>query len=108
MPTVLQLVGCERPFIGYGTSLFDTNSRHFAVNYISGIYQLIEGDYDLQFNGEKPIALYNYRKDSLLKKNLLDALPDTASLLANRLKAIIQGYEQNLDQNTLYVKHRVK
>jgi len=108
MPSVLQLVGCKRPFVGYGTSLFDSTAQHFAVNYISGIYQLIDGNFDLQFNGEKALALYNYRKDSLLKNNLLKALPDTANLMENRLKAIIQGYEQNLDKNTLYVKDTLK
>lgn len=106
MPTVLNLVGYAKPFVSYGTSLFDTKHPHFAVNYMSGVYQLIQGDFCLQFNGDKPISLFNYKKDSLLKTNLLLPMQDTVSKMELKLKAIIQGYEEALEGNSLYIEGR--
>ena len=103
MPTVLHLVGYNKPFVSYGNSVFDANHTHFAVNYMSGIYQLIQGDFCMQFNGDKAISLFNYKKDSLLKQNLLLPMRDTVKGLELKLKAIIQGYEEALEGNSLYV-----
>jgi arylsulfatase A-like enzyme len=104
MPTVLDLVGYKEPYIAYGNSVFRPKAAHFAVNYMSGIYQLIKGDYCLQFNGDKAIALFNYKKDSLLTKNILLTEVDSAAVMEQKLKAIIQGYEEALESNTLYIK----
>lgn len=108
MPSVLQLVGYNKPFISYGNSLFNSTSTHFAVNYMSGIYQLIQGNYCLQFNGEKAIALFNYTEDSLLKRNLLLVKKDSAAAMEVKLKAIIQGYEEALESNALYIRPKLK
>ena len=104
MPTVLDLVGYKEPYIAYGNSVFHPKSTRFAVNYMSGIYQLIQGDFCLQFNGDKAIALFNYKKDSLLIKNILLTEVDSAAVMERKLKAIIQGYEEALESNTLYIK----
>ena len=71
---------------------------------MSGVYQLIQGDYCVQFDGEKAIALFNYRQDSLLTQNRLLIDIDTAKAMEQKLKAIIQGYEEALENNSLYIK----
>ena len=65
--------------------------KNWSINYNNGIYQFYEGDYIIQFDGEKPIALYNYKTDSLLKDNLLGKV-DMQDKMLNRCKAIIQDY----------------
>lgn len=104
MPSVLDLVGYKQPYVAYGNSVFNAKLPHFAVNYMSGVYQLIQGDYCVQFDGEKAIALFNYRQDSLLTQNRLLIDIDTAKAMEQKLKAIIQGYEEALENNSLYIK----
>ena len=66
MPTVLGILGYDRPYVGFGQDALHTPaSEKFAVNYIhaSGIYQFLKGDYLIQFDGEKVIHAYRFRTE---------------------------------------------
>ncbi len=69
---------------------------------MNGIYQLIEKDYMLQFNGSKTVAFYNLKKDRLLTHNIMESTDDYISF-ENKLKAIIQSYQERLNKNKLTV-----
>ena len=102
-PTIIDYVGCNDPFISFGTSLLNDTTTHFAINYISGIYQIIENNFILQFDGSKSIGFYNYKTDSLLKQNLLTN-SNNYLFYENKLKAIIQSYYQRLNQNNMVLQ----
>lgn len=108
MPTVLNYMGYDEPYIAFGCDLLNTpEDQTYAVNYFNGNYQFFKGEYMLQFDGKKSIAFYNYIKDRLLKNNLLNTLP-VQNDMESELKSIIQQYMERMNQNRLvYSDERV-
>ncbi len=106
MPTVLNYLGYDEPYIAFGNDLLNTSSEDsFAVNYFNGIYQFFKKDYLLQFDGEKSVALYRFKSDIMLADNLLDSVDDaTLTPLVNQLKSIIQQYMERMVENQLIIK----
>ncbi len=102
-PTIIDYVGYNEPIVCYGNSLLNDTSEHFTVNYINGIYQIVQDDYLMQFNGNQTISFYDIKTDSLLQNNLIN---DSANFLEieNKLKAIIQSYQERLIHNKLITK----
>lgn len=105
MPTVLGILGYDRPYIGFGQDILHTPKEDkFAVNYISGsgIYQLVKGDYLIQFDGEKVIHAYRFRTDVLMKDDVKDSMPqEVRKEMETQLKSIIQQYMQRMNNNEL-------
>jgi len=103
LPTVMDYLGYNEIFIAFGNSLLNDSTDHFAVNYINGIYQFINDDYVVQFDGSKTIAAYNFKTDSLLQNNIVDQKSEyqSSELL---LKAILQSYQERLVENKLSTK----
>lgn len=96
MPTALGYVGYDKPYMAYGRDLLHTpDSTGYAVNYNNQTYQYFKGNYMLQFDGTKSIALYNFTADKLQKENLLGKVPEQTCMEAE-LKAIIQQYIQRM------------
>lgn len=102
LPTILDYLGYDSPYICFGNNLLDsTNSCHFAINYTDEVYQIISGDYSLLFDGSSAIALYNIKDDLLMKTNLLEKQNAVKSKLLNMIKAIIQNYNHRMIRNKL-------
>ncbi|WP_304300789.1 LTA synthase family protein [Phocaeicola plebeius] len=105
MPTVLGILGYDRPYVGFGQDALHTPaSEKFAVNYIhaSGIYQFLKGDYLIQFDGEKVIHAYRFRTDVLMKDDVKDSMPqEVRKEMETQLKSIIQQYMQRMNNNEL-------
>lgn len=107
MPTVLNYLGYDQPYISFGCDLLNTPEEDtFAVNY-NGLYQYYKGKYMLQFDGKKSVALYDYVSDVMLKNNLLGTLP-VQEKMENELKSIIQQYMERMNGNRLiYSREKV-
>lgn len=101
MPTLLAMLGVEDEFIAFGNNMFDADDPHFAYNFYNGAHQLIEGDWMLQFMNEQTIALYNIADDRLMKNNLIDKHPQVQKAMEQRIKALIQQYNNRLIDNEL-------
>lgn len=97
MPTVLNLVGYDRPYVAFGKDLLTTpDSATWAVNYTNGIYQYVKGDLVLQMTeGGQVAGLYDYKRDWFMKNNLKDSRPEQQDM-ERQLKAIIQSYMQRM------------
>ena len=104
MPSVLDYLHYTKPYLAFGSSIFDTLTPDFAVNYFNETYQLVRGDYALRFDGEKATALFNQKADSLLKDNLMNKLPAKTKHLETFLKAFIQQYNSRMIGNDLIIK----
>lgn len=102
MPTLLNYVGCKRPYVAWGIDLLNTRDEDtWAVNHTSGgVYQYIKGDYLLQFDGQKVTSVYNIKKDWLLTTPVSLPANETADM-ERQLKAIIQTYMQRMVNNKL-------
>lgn len=104
MPTLAAITKTEIPFVAFGNNLFDTNSTSFAVNYLSGIYQMIHNDTLLLFSNQKTIEMYDLVRDPEQKNNLLDAHEGAAENQEKFFKALLQQYNNRLIDNALIVK----
>lgn len=103
MPTVLGYLGYDRPYVTFGCDLIHTPAdQTFAVNYQNGVYQYLKGDYMIQFDGQKTVAVYAFKTDSLLRHNLLSELPAHVWVeLELELKSMIQQYMDRMNSDRL-------
>ena len=104
MPSVLGYLHYDKPFVGFGRNVFDSNAAGFAFNYRDEVYNFYEGDYLLLFDGKKSIGLYNFRQDKMLVTDLRNQLPEVVSRLEPRVKAIIQQYNNRMVEDRLTVE----
>jgi len=109
VPTILDLLHYNRPFMAFGKSIFDTLSPGIAINHIGDLYQAIDSSYLFGYNEktERPAYLYQFTKDTALQNDLLQhgELPDLHSKqLQDHLKAVIQFFNYSMMHNKLYVK----
>ena len=103
LPTVLGMLGYQKPYFGFGIDLLNTPSEDtWAVNYLSGIYQYVRNGYVLQFDGRKTKGIYSL-SDSLMQQNLIHqpSVVSHQSQMERELKAIIQQYMERMTQNRL-------
>jgi len=98
--TVLSLVDYEDSIYSFGQSVF-SEEPGFAVQYVNGIYQLIEGDYILLFQNDIVIGLYNYIQDIDMENNLINDEKNRLEYMQRKLKAIIQQYNNTLNRNSM-------
>jgi phosphoglycerol transferase MdoB-like AlkP superfamily enzyme len=103
VPSVLSFLNFDESLFSFGNNLFNIDEKHFAVNYLNGIYQIISGDFVLEFNGSQSITLYNFVDDKLLKQNLLAKNPAKAAEMETLLKAYLQQFNNRMIENRLTV-----
>lgn len=108
MPTLLNHVGYNKPYLAFGIDLFSTpESETWAVNYINGIYQYVKYGHILQFDGSKSIALYSI-DDHLMSKNVIKENADLAAKMETEVKAVIQSYMDRMISDQLTVTSGAK
>ena len=101
MPTLLHLLGYSKHYLAFGDDLLSVSpEQSWAFSYNAGIYQLLQGDLMLQFDGDKTTAVYRFKTDKLLRENLVGRLPEQQPM-EQRLKAIIQQYMSRMNENRL-------
>lgn len=99
MPTILGLLGYDRPYVAFGNDLTDTPDENtFSVGSNNGIFQLFKDGYLLQFDGEKPVALYSYDTDIMLQDNLIGKVDRQDDLLL--LKSFVQQYMERMNDQS--------
>ncbi|MBR5728413.1 MAG: LTA synthase family protein [Muribaculaceae bacterium] len=105
LPTVLSLLGYPHPYVAFGKDVLNTPAEQtWAVNYLNGVYQLVQGGYVLQFDGTHATGLYAL-DDRLMQHNLVGTLPAQQQSMERLLKAIIQQYMQRMTQDQLTIKN---
>lgn len=103
MPTVLSRLHYDKPYVAFGRDILDRKTRPVAFNFLDDTYQSFRGSYLLQFDGEKSVGLYDFRKDRLLTRNLLGQLPDTVRDMEVGLKAFVQQYKNRMVDDNLTI-----
>lgn len=101
MPTILGYLNYNKPYVSFGIDLLHTPADEtFAVSYFNGIYQILMGEYFVQFDGENIKSVYSIH-DKLLTNNLLGTAD--VSHIVNYLKAIIQQYMMRMNSDRLKI-----
>lgn len=96
--TIFSATGMKDSAISYGNNLLDDSSvkkDQFVFNRInSSLYQVIDPSYILGYNSttEKPVYLYQYKRDGGLKDNLVEdeKYYQKKHELSDKIKAFIQ------------------
>ncbi|MBO9592077.1 MAG: sulfatase-like hydrolase/transferase [Niabella sp.] len=100
MPTVLGYLHYNKPYLAFGENVLQRKGPGFAYQY-SGGHRWIEGNQLLFFDGKKATGLYDFKKDRLMKTDLLNDSVKQAAAMEQRVKAFIQQYNNRLIRNQL-------
>lgn len=98
-PSIVDFLDFDTDVLSYGSSVFSKHDERFSISYLNNIYQLVQGDYCLQYDGNEVIAFYNWKADPDLQKNLIASAD--FKLFEQKIKAIIQQYNNRLIENKL-------
>lgn len=95
-PTLLDMMGYDKPFRSWGRSLISKdNVSPFVMRYSSDNYQMMSGNYICTFDGERAVGFYN-KEDKELKINLIGQRNSEMNVLEMRCKAFLQDYMQRI------------
>lgn len=101
MPTLLDLLGLSCPVVAFGQNMLDAEADHWAVSTLDGAYQLVRGDYLLQFDGERVLALYDYRQDPALARDIRAERPEVLCEMLPLMQAYLQQFSQRMRHDQL-------
>lgn len=101
LPSILDATGFEGTVNCFGRSLFKNDRQAYAAQYLNGQYQLIQGSRLLFFNGQETKGLYNWKTDTLFRKDLSTLEPLVADPLRLHLQALVQRYGEAVQRNQL-------
>ncbi len=92
-PTILDMIGYNKPFRSWGRSLVDKKKRTqpFVVNSMGNIHHYMKGNYTCVFDGKEVIGFYDI-KDKALEHNLIKNRNAEMDELAIESKAFYQDY----------------
>lgn len=107
LPSILYLMNYPSSFYSMGSNLFSENSEGYSVNFIGNTYQYVDSSYCYQFNGERGIGFYNWKKDSLLNHNLItDSRNSKIPHCDSMLKMFIQFFDESMIRNSMYIENK--
>ena len=102
LPSLVDYLQLNTNLISYGKSY--KSKQDFVVNYLDNIYNLEMGDFYLAFDGTKSLGLYNWKKDPLLKDNLIKKETETKEKMERFIKAYIQSFNHRVSKNQLTIQ----
>ncbi len=100
LPTIMDYLDYDEPYGAFGRSMFDDSEKQYAYMFSDGLYQILDGQHLLIFDGDKTIARYDYKKDPRLKQKLKPS--KIFSVLEKKIKAVIQQHDNRMIENRLY------
>ncbi|HNT19750.1 MAG TPA: sulfatase-like hydrolase/transferase [Saprospiraceae bacterium] len=104
MPSVLDYLHFDQPFVAFGNSIFDDEAEPFALHYNNEQYQVIDSDHRLSlFDGNKITGVYDIRDSWSLGGNKVLLPAESESELLRFHQAVIQQYNQRILHNKLTV-----
>ncbi len=106
LPSVMHLLHYPDAYFSFGNNLFDPTTEKYAVNYLEGVYQYIGYEYAYQFNGQRDLGFYNWKKDPFFRHNLLQTHADAIEkeVCELKLKECIQLFNHVLIADEMTVR----
>lgn len=104
MPTVLGLLGYNKPYFAFGHDFFNEKQRPaVATNCVNDIYQCITDSITICFDGEKSVYAY-WATDTLQKHNILNLNDPYQRQTETYLKAFLQSYTSHVNHRSYIVR----
>ena len=95
MPTLLSLLGNDKPYFAFGRDLFqEPQQQPFAAMYDNNAFQVVMDDYLVRFDEKQIIGVYAL-DDTFHENNLVGEVD--LSDVEMRLKALIQSYYSRVE-----------
>ncbi len=95
-PTILDMIGYQKPFRSWGRSLVgDTKTKPFVVRFSANLYQFMSGNYICTFDGKKAVGFFD-KNDKALTQNLIGKRNAEMNEIELRCKAFIQDYMERV------------
>lgn len=105
LPSILHLLNYPKPYFSFGESLFNNTTQKNSISYSGNIYQYISSTFCYMFNGDAPVAFYNWQTDSLLSNNLYNSKMNMDMLQCDSLlKKKIQFFNQSMINNKMNIE----
>ena len=108
MPTVLSYLHYDRPYLAFGKDMLSPSSEEsYALHWVSSSngYEFVKGNYAIEFDGRDVTAVYQYRTDSLLTRNIMKTMSqDTLRQMTRQMQSIIQQYMQRMTNDKLIIE----
>lgn len=102
MPSILDYLHFDQPFIAFGNSIFDASAKPFALNYLNELYQIIDGNNHLiLFDGKTIQGIFDVSKTWTLGDNTAIRDPEVINRSLILPQAVIQQYNQRILNNQL-------
>lgn len=107
-PSILSLLHYSKPYFSFGKNIFESDSTF--VNYVfndrNGLSMYYLDDLMIEYNNDKLVGIYEFRKDFSLKHNLIDKRDSYPQVPAmeRQMQAILQQYVTRMKANRLTAK----
>lgn len=106
-PTLLSLVGYEKPYIALGTSMFDDARPHYALTYSNGQYYVAGTEYMVAYDTpDTPAAVYDVSELPAPETRLVDYDTTKVDEMTRWIKAFFQDYTSRMIDNRMSVESR--
>jgi phosphoglycerol transferase MdoB-like AlkP superfamily enzyme len=99
-PSIVDLVGYEKPINSWGRSLFSNSGKPFSIHFSGTVYHFITEKYILVFDGDSVIGIYD-KEDQWLTNNLKENYNINFSNEEKYLKAFMQDYMNRIIEKKL-------
>ena len=99
-PSIVDLVGYEKPINSWGRSLFSNSGKPFSIHFSGTVYHFITEKYILVFDGDSVIGIYD-KEDQWLSNNLKENSNINFSKEEKFLKAFMQDYMNRIIEKKL-------
>ena len=99
-PSVIDLVGYDKPINSWGRSLFSNSGKPFSIHFSGTVYHFITDKYILVFDGDSVIGVYD-KEDQWLSNNLKENSNINFSNEEKYLKAFMQDYMNRIIEKKL-------
>lgn len=105
LPTILDYLNYDKPYYSLGKSML-TENKQPTIFYVSPYYCAVQDSLLYIINDFKITEKYNFKKDSLQKKNL--PITNKDSEIINFSKAYIQNYTNDVIENKMTYNLKTK
>ena len=104
-PTLLDMIGYQKPFRSWGRSLIsEKRVPPFVIKHSAKVYQYMCGNYICTFDGKKAIGFYD-KEDKGMERNLIKQRNAEMDAIELRCKVFYQDYmERIIDKRLTTVK----
>ncbi len=101
MPSVLSLVGYDKPYFCLGQNVFDSTANHIALAFKFDQYQILQNGKLLSFDGEKSVGFHDVITDPFMHSTMLESQQKEVLQQERMLKGYLQNYSKALVQNKM-------